>query len=199
MFTFFTESPNGSKDNAPREENVSKKETRMEDKNPFDTIVMSQVAQKPSPPTSLQTPENSTEQLTSSNYSTPVAPTPTTISTLGTFPVVTTSVAGVAAAGPLSYSTYSHSIPASATPLLQQAVPRFDPAQPIRSPLPLENSNVKPTVLRTIPSCSQDASRRIELQGELSQLWNRSESAWIPCPSTAKILTTLTPGTPPDR
>ena len=199
LFTFFAESPIGTKDNVSREENITKEETLKEDKDPFDTIVMSQGAQKPSPPTSLQTPKISTEQPTSSNYSTPVAPTPTTASTLGTFPVVTTSVSGVAAAGSLSYSTYSHSIPASATPLLQQAVPRFDPAQPIRSPLPLQTSSVKPTALPAISSSPQHVSRRNELQGEPSQNWNRSESAWIPCQSTSNILTTLTPGTPPDR
>lgn len=199
LFTFFAESPNGSKDILPRDENVSQTETLREDKDPFDTIVMSQVAQKPSPPTSLQTSNISTEQPATSKYSTPVAPTPTTASTLGTFPVVTTSVSGVAAAGTLSYSTYSHSIPASATPLLQQAVPRFDPAQPIRSPLPQQNYRITPTALPATSSSSQDASRRNELQDEPSQNWNRSESAWIPCQSTSQILTTLIPGAPPER
>ena len=200
LCTFFTESQDhlNDKDSAFLSNPTNKALPKEND--PFDTIAETQQLPKPKPPTSLETPKF-VKQHQTSNYSTPVAPTPTTISSMVGAPLIPKS-AGVKESDALSYSTYSNSIPASATPLLQPAIPKFDPTQPIRSPLPLGNSNSTQTKMgSTYVATLQDSSARCTLDSEIegSYKWNRSESAWIASKSTAQSLASITPGTTPDR
>ena len=187
LCTFFSESHNASK-NDSLSVNEKQKDKQLET-DPFHNIVMAQrTDNKPTPPTTLETPKM-TEQLPTSSYSTPVAPTPTTASVARNFSSTIT---------PSSSKSTEHSstIPKSATPLLPQHVARFDPSQPIRSPLPANNSSSQPA---NLPTSFASATERSSNDISSTDKWTRSESAWIPCQSTAHILATLSHDASPDR
>ena len=191
LFTFFSESHNPTKNDhvSTNDKQTSKKE----EIDPFDNIAMAQRTVKPTPPTTLETPKVS-EPLTTSTYSTPVAPTPTTASNSGNFSSTITS------SNTKQPSEQSNTIPQSATPLLPQPLPRFDPSQPIRSPLPANNSNLKSSNLSaSFNSAKVRPGNSSSTEVSSTDKWTRSDSAWIPSQNTAHILASLSLDTPPDR
>ena len=194
LCTFFSESLNASKEESLGTEKGTRSKT--EEKDPFDNIVMAQTTVKPTPPMTLETPRM-TEQLPTSTYSTPVAPTPTAVSTVGSFSAIQASSSKQASVA--SHSTYSNTIPVSATPLLPQTVTRFDPSQPIRSPLPANSSSAKANLPASLGSSTERAVGNSLSNRIPTEKWDRSESAWIPCQNTSHLLATLSPDAPPDR
>ena len=191
LFTFFSESHNPTK--GDHESTNEKQSSKKEEIDPFDNIAMTQRTVKPIPPTTLETPKV-TEQLPTSTYSTPVAPTPTTASNSGILSTTITS------SNTKQTNEHSKTIPQSATPLLPQPVPRFDPCQPIRSPLPASNLNVKSSNLSaSFNSAKERPGNSSSTDASAPDKWNRSDSAWIPSQNTAHILASLSLDTPPER
>ena len=200
LCTFFSESKMPFKDNESNVASVSENVKQSENQDPFDAIAMNPNTPKSAHPTSLETLKVSEEQT--SNYSTPVAPTPTIASSIEAFSNANTnSATGSKQEEQISYSTYSSSIPPSATPLLQPAIPRFNTSQPIRSPLPLDISNTMYSSKQAISTSSKNTGIEAKSKDEkqISEHWNRSESEWMPCQSTSHVLANLAPGSTPDR